>query len=94
MGYGITFGISACGMEHAMSEYHVIIEHSTLSSICKSTYSKLSCYKKEEKKKRTTKKKIQSWRSTVETDNKNQCGNILLEQTGSGLILGFRVNSC
>jgi hypothetical protein len=70
------------------------IEHSTLSSICKSTYSKFSCYKKEQKKKRKRrrrKKKIQSWRSTVETDNKNQCGNILLEQTGSGLILGFDV---
>jgi len=46
---------------------------------------------KKKKKSRRRRRKIQSWRSTVETGNKNQCGNILQEPTGPGLILGFGV---
>jgi hypothetical protein len=45
----------------------------------------------EEEEKQGRRRKIQSWRSTVETYNKNQCGNILQEPTGPGLILGFGV---
>jgi len=71
------FGISACELKHTMSQHHMKIKHSTLSSICKSTYKKLSCLKKRRKERE-------------EEDNNRARGVLLKPITGTNVATFFR----